>query len=84
MAKNKNKLKYGNYIKKVGYLDIRQKVVLGGWIKNFKGEQVKKPGSTDVFVYHGKHVMTGSFRSIMAATAEAEKMMAEGIKYVAK
>jgi len=84
MAKNKNKLKYGNYIKKVGYLDIRQKVVLGGWIKNFKGEQVKKPGSTDVFVYHGKHVMTGSFRSIMAATAEAEKMMAEGIKYTAK
>jgi hypothetical protein len=68
----------------VGYLDIRQKVVLGGWIKNFKGEQVKKPGSTDVFVYHGKHVMTGSFRSIMAATAEAEKMMAEGIKYTAK
>ena len=84
MAKNKNKLKYGNYIKKVGYLDIRQKVVLGGWIKNFKGQQVKKPGSTDVFVYHGKHVMTGSFRSIMAATAEAEKMMAEGIKYTAK
>ena len=84
MAKNKNKLKYGNYIKKVGYLDIRQKVVLGGWVKNFKGEQVKKPGSTEVFVYHGKHVMTGSFRSIMAATAEAEKMMAEGIKYVAK
>ena len=84
MAKNKNKLKYGNYIKKVGYLDIRQKVVLGGWVKNFKGEQVKKPGSTDVFVYHGKHVMTGSFRSIMAATAEAEKMMAEGIKYAAK
>ena len=84
MAKNKNKLKYGNYIKKVGYLDIRQKVVLGGWVKNFKGEQVKKPGSTEVFVYHGKHVMTGSFRSIMAATAEAEKMMAEGIKYAAK
>ena len=84
MAKNKNKLKYGNYIKKVGYLDIRQKVVLGGWIKNFKGEQVKKPGSTDVFVYHGKHVMTGSFNSIMAATAEAEKMIADGIKYKAK
>jgi hypothetical protein len=84
MAKNKNKLKYGNYIKKVGYLDIRQKVVLGGWVKNFKGEQVKKPGSTEVFVYHGKHVLTGSFRSIMEATVEAEKMMAEGIKYTAK
>ena len=37
MAKNKNKLKYGNYIKKVGYLDIRQKVVLGGWVKNMRG-----------------------------------------------
>ena len=41
MSKNKNKLKYGNYIKKVGYLDIRQKMVLGGWTKNFKGEKVK-------------------------------------------
>ena len=28
--------------------------------------------------------VTGSFSSIMAATAEAEKMMAEGIKYKAK
>ena len=41
MSKNKNKLKYGNYIKQVGYLDIRQKMVLGGWTKNFKGEKVK-------------------------------------------
>jgi len=84
MAKNKNKLKYGNYIKKVGYLDIRQKVVLGIWVKNQKGEQVKRPGSTEVFVYHGKHVISGSFKSIMAATAEAEKMIANGIKYTAK
>ena len=84
MAKNKNKLKYGNYIKKVGYLDIRQKVVLGQWIKNTRGVEVKRPGSTEVFVYHGKHLMSGSFKSIMAATAEAEKMMAEGIKYTAK
>ena len=84
MSKNKNKQKYGNYIKKVGYLDIRQKMVLGSWKKNFKGEMIKQPGSTEVFVYHGKHVMTGSFKSIMAATAEAEKMMAEGIKYSAK
>jgi len=84
MGKNPNKQKYGNYIKKIGYLDIRQKVVLGCWKKNFKGEMIKQPGSTDVFVYHGKHVMTGSFKSIMAATAEAEKMMAESIKYTAK
>jgi len=84
MSKNKNKQKYGNYIKKVGYLDIRQKVVLGSWKKNYKGEMIKQPGSTDVFVYHGKHVMTGSFNSIMAATVEAEKMIAEGTKYTAK
>ncbi len=84
MSKNKNKLKYGNYIKQVGYLDIRQKMVLGGWTKNFKGEKVKKPGSTEVFVYHGKHVLTGSFNSIMEAEAEAKKMVAEGVKYKAK
>tara|TARA_R100001377_G_C3192413_1_gene111148 strand:- start:2061 stop:2315 length:255 start_codon:yes stop_codon:yes gene_type:complete len=84
MAKNKNKLKYGNYIKQVGYLDIRQKMVLGGWTKNFKGEDVKKPGSTEVFVYHGKHVLTGSFKSIMEAEEQAIKMIADGIKYKAK
>jgi|TARA_R110000851_G_scaffold203904_1_gene355815 hypothetical protein len=84
MSKNKNKTKYGNYIKKVGYFDIRQKVVLGGWIKNMRGENVKKAGSTEVFVYHGKHVMTGSFKSVMAAEAEANKMIAEGTKYKSK
>jgi len=84
MSKNKNKQKYGNYIKKVGYLDIRQKVVLGQWKKNFKGEMIKQPGSTEVFIYHGKHVMTGSFKSIMAAEAEANKLIAEGKKYKSK
>ena len=84
MSKNKNKLKYGSYIKKVGYLDIRQKMVLGGWIKNYKGEETKKPGSTNVFVNHGKHVLTGSFKSVMAAEAEALQMVADGIKYKSK
>ena len=84
MSKNKNKQKYGNYIKKVGYLDIRQKMVLGKWTKNFKGEMIKQPGSTEVFVYHGKHVMTGSFKSIMEAEAEAKKLVAEGAKYKSK
>jgi len=84
MSKNKNKAKYGNYIKQVGYLDIRQKMVLGEWKKNFKGEMVKVPGSTEVFVYHGKHVLTGSFKSVMEAEAEAKKMIAEGVKYTAK
>ncbi len=84
MSKNKNKQKYGNYIKKVGYLDIRQKMVLGSWKKNFKGEMIKQPGSTEVFIYHGKHVMTGSFKSIMAAEAEANKLIAEGKKYKSK
>jgi hypothetical protein len=84
MGKNKNKLKYGNYIKKVGYLDIRQKVVMGIWMKNQRGEEVKRPGSTEVFVYHGRHVISSSFKSIMEATVEAEKMIANGIKYTTK
>ena len=49
-----------------------------------RGEDVKKPGSTEVFVYHGKHVLSGSFKSVMAAEAEANKMIAEGIKYKSK
>ena len=84
MSKNPKKQKYGNYIKKVGYLDIRQKVVLPRSKKGYQGQIHFTPGSTEVFVYHGKHIMTGSFKSVMAATAEAEKMMAEGIKYTAK
>ncbi len=84
MSKNKNKTKYGNYIKRVGYLDIRQKMVLGRWQKNMRGEMTKIPGSTEVFVYHGKHVMTGSFKSVMEAEAEANKLIAEGKKYKSK
>ena len=49
-----------------------------------RGEDVKIAGSTEVFVYHGKHVMTGSFKSVMAAEAEAIKMVAEGTKYKSK
>ena len=59
-------------------------MTLGQWKKNFKGEMIKQPGSTEVFVYHGKHVLTGSFKSVMEAEAEAKKMIAEGIKYKAK
>jgi hypothetical protein len=59
-------------------------MVLGSWKKNFKGEMIKQPGSTEVFIYHGKHVMTGSFKSIMAAEAEANKLIAEGKKYKSK
>ena len=79
-----NTSKLGKYVCKIGYLDIRQKMVLGKWTKNFKGEMIKQPGSTEVFVYHGKHVLTGSFKSIMEAEAEAKKLVAEGIKYKAK
>ena len=84
MGKNTNKIKYGNYIKPVGYLSIRQKIKLGEWSKNIKGERVKTSGTVDVFVYHGRHVMSAKFKSTMAAEAEAKKMLAEGIKYVAK
>ena len=81
MSKNPNKQKYGNYIKKVGYLDIRQKVVLGSWKKNFKGEMIKQPGSTNVFVYHGKHKMTGPFKSHNQAINSANELLNKNIKY---
>jgi hypothetical protein len=59
--------KLGKYVCKIGYLDIRQRMVY------------KK--STEVFVCHGKHHIAGPFLSIKEAKKEANSLLLQGVKY---
>ena len=59
--------KLGNYVCKVEYLDIRQRLVY------------KKP--TQVFVCHGKHSIAGPFNSIEQAKDKAKLLVLERVKY---
>ena len=69
MSKNKNKTKYGNYIKQVGYLDIRQKMVLGKWTKNFKGEKILVKLKRAV---NGKRTIKGRISKVEESLIELE------------
>ena len=66
MANNSKGQRLGNYLCKVGYFDIRQKLA------NNKME---------VLVYHGKNQVAGPFRSKDAAITRAEELMSEGYKF---
>ena len=61
------KSKIGKYVCKIGYLDIRQRMVY------------KK--STEVFISHGRYVVAGPFKSIEQAKIEAEQCVRDGVKH---
>ena len=61
------KAKIGKYVCKVGYLDIRQRMVH------------KK--ATEVFVVHGRYVIAGPFISVDTARVEAERCVTQGKKH---
>ena len=67
------KEKYGNYLCKHNYFDIRQKIEIPRKRKLNNGEFQTVPGKVEVFVYHGK--------SKKAAIIEAEKMVIGGVRY---
>ena len=67
--------KYGNYIKAIGYLSIRAKIILPRVGKNHKGEKIEKQGSCEYFVYHTNTKMAGPFKSYKAAFSTAEEMI---------
>ena len=75
------KEKYGNYICKVGYMDIRQTVVMPRFRKLNNGEKQVIPGKTEVFVYLGKHKMSGPYNGKGEAVIEAEKLVNRKVKY---
>ena len=73
--------KYGNYVRKVGYLDIRQKIEMPRIKKGFRGGTEKIAGKVDVFVYHAKNKVAGPFKSHKLAIEEAEKLVERKFKY---
>ena len=75
------KEKYGNYICKVGYFDIRQKIEQPRRKKTFKGNWELVPGNIDVFVYHGKNKIAGPFKSHEKAITTARELMGKGYKF---
>ena len=74
------KSKYGNYLMKVGYFDIRQVITMPKMAK-IRGQVQKAPGSLEVFVYHGKHKVSGPFKSHTEAIKSAETLLVDGYKY---
>ena len=73
--------KYGSYVRKVGYLDIRQKIEMPRIKKGFRGGNEKIAGSVQVFVYHGKNKVAGPLKSHKLAIEEAEKLVERKFKY---
>ena len=67
--------KYGRYVCKVGYLDIRQKIVFSKKVKDrTSGNFNIVPGSVEIFIYHGKKKIEDGFKSHEEAKARAREL----------
>ena len=73
--------KYGSYVRKVGYLDIRQKIEMPRIKKGLRGGIQEMKGNVEVFVYHAKNKVAGPFKSHTLAIKEAEKLVERNFKY---
>ena len=73
--------KYGSYVRKVGYLDIRQKIEMPRIKKGLRGGVQEVKGSVEVFVYHAKNKIAGPFKSHKLAIEEAEKLIERNFRY---
>ena len=75
------KEKYGSYVCKIGYLDIRQKIEMPRITKSTRGDALKLKGSVQVFVYHGKNKLAGPFPSHKLAIESALELVGKNTKY---
>jgi len=75
------KEKYGSYLCKIGYLDIRQKIEMPRTRQLSNGESQTLGGKVDIFVYHGKHQLAGPFKGSNIAINKANELLSNGIKY---
>lgn len=51
----------GKFVCKVGYLDVRHRVVTPKQGKNSKGEKIISKGSVESTIYHGRKLHKGGF-----------------------
>ncbi len=72
--KSSKRTRLGKYLCKVGYFDIRQRII-------YPTKKIVK-GSVEVYVCQGRHKIAGPFKSHEAAKLHAEELMSEGFKYV--
>ena len=73
--------KYGSYVRKVGYLDVRQKIEMPKIKKTNRGELQKVSGKVEVFVFYAKNKVAGPFKSHKLAIKEAEKLVERNFRY---
>jgi len=73
--------KYGSYVCKIGYLDIRQKIEMPKIKKGLRGGIQEVKGSVQVFVYHGKNKLAGPFKSHKVAIETALELVGRNFKY---
>ena len=73
--------KYGSYVCKVGYLDVRQKIEMPRIKKGLRGGVQEVKGSVQVFVYHAKNKVAGPFKSHKLAIEESEKLVERNFRY---
>ncbi len=82
MSRNHKTAKYGNYIQKVGYLDIRKKVEYRK-ITNFRENKHPQIESHEYIIYHGKHSLEGGFKGDkMDAVKRAQELVEQGVIYI--
>ena len=81
MANPSKSVKLGSYVRKVGYFDIRQKIVQPRKKKNHRGEWETIGGSVEILLYHGKNKVGGPYKSHHSASIEAEDLMSKKFKY---
>ena len=72
--KSTKRTRLGSYLFKVGYFDIRQRII-------YPSNKIAK-GSMEVFVCQGRHKVAGPFKSHEAAKVCAEELMSEGFRYI--
>ena len=74
--------KYGSYLCKVGYLDVRQRIEMPRIRKGNRGEELQSTGKVEVFVYQGKNKLSGPFKSHKLAIESATEMVENKVKYI--
>ena len=84
MSNNSKGQRLGNYICKVGYFDIRQKVVQPKKQRMQNGGYEMIGGKAELFIYHSKAKMAGPFKTKDQAITRAEKLISQGIKHSKK